>query len=172
MNSNMLVGVVIVVFIAVFIFLVLRSVNKDLKKEDEKRKEFERIKDDLKKVLSGKKLVVVIRTGDGRQTDFESVIIEKLISLGVKIFSVSSEAHKDIWSGKLELAPDNEFVLVGIMKTSAYEADQVDKHIVDMRVVVGKTKQILGACTVQSLRYDLLSNMASSELSKIIQRQS
>lgn len=164
--------VVLAVVIVCFILLFVRSVNKSMKKEEYEKKEFERIKDDLKKGLSEKQIAVVIRTVDGRQTDLESVIIENLISLGMKVFSVTSDAHREIWSGKLESALDTDFVLVGTMKTSTYEGATVYEYTVDMRVIVSKTKLILGACTVRSDKYELLSNKVSRMLSKIIQRQS
>ena len=64
--------------------------------------------------LSGKKLVVAIRTKDGKRNYWETLFIKQLMDLGATILNLSPECGNNLWDGGArDEIPEGVIIFVG-----------------------------------------------------------
>lgn len=144
-ESNQIGPLIIILSIVAFSILVYIFAQKpNAYKEKEKRWDLgaqEREKElmTINENLSGKKLIVIIRTPDRKSSNIESVLIQILIDSGAKIIRLTRDEGDEMLYGNKDLGYSCH-VITGIMKTDETTHDTF-KHTLDLRIWNKETEQ-------------------------------
>lgn len=90
----------------------------------------------MRERLRNKKFMVVIRTQKGGKDDFESILIQTLISFGATVQAVADETAKALCKGVYKGIPEGVLVVTGIISerfsyTPRYILFDIDYRIAD-----------------------------------------